>query len=305
MITLGGNLRRLMPMGGAVIAALVAVVLIKNYLAEERRELEAERRKVMANYQDPIELAVAAKDLPEGTKLEPSHLQMGAIPEKFAQPYSVRSIDELVGKVTLAPIAEGEQILTNKLRRPDEAPPGSTLSGLTPKGRRAVTIIVDATTGTEHFVQPGDAVDVLWTVKLPQAGQQDGQLVTLTLFQNVAVLAVGGRTVAQRMAPAQPAEGGSPSAYTVTLAMTPQEAPFLLFARDQGRIQLSVRPRAEAEAQVSVAPANVNTFNAFLESQLGIKTAQQSAAPNPIRQVEIYKGLQRDVVALSELEPRE
>jgi pilus assembly protein CpaB len=262
---------------------------MRQYLNQERRKLQHEWQRLMADYQQPLEVVVAAKDLPEGLPLEPSHLKMATVPEKFMQPYAVKSPQELVGRVTIAPMAEGEQVLLTKVRSADEVPADAILSGLTPKGKRAVTIGVDAITGVGGFVRPGDTVDVLWTFKLPQAGQPEGQVVTLTLFQDVPVLAVGHQMVGRSMRTAEES-----AEYTVTLALNPQETSFLLFAREQGRIQLSLRSRLES-GQTAVAPANINTL---LESQLGIKAA---APVSPaVKKAEIYKGLKRDVVVFSE-----
>lgn len=297
MAKLPGINQRVMVAVVAVGLGVLAVVVANQWVTQQRQVLETERKKLMANYQQPIEVVVAARDLPEGTVLEASYLRAAAVPEKFVQPYAARNPRDLVGKTIVAAVAEGEQILLNKVRRPDEGPVGGTLSSLTPKGKRAVTIVVDTITGVGGFVRPGDIVDILWTLKLPQGGQPDGQLVTLTLFQDVPVLAVGSQIVGQRAA--QPKEGESTSQFTVTLALTPQETSFLLFARDQGRIQLSLRPKSDSGSQVAVAPANIQTL---LETQLGLKQTQAPPSPpeKATREVEVYKGLKRDIVVLSE-----
>ncbi|MDP3722294.1 MAG: Flp pilus assembly protein CpaB [Candidatus Omnitrophota bacterium] len=297
------HLKRLIPLAFALVMGALAVGLANRWVTQQRRQLDVERQKMMAAYRPPIDVVVASKDIPEHTTLEPSFLKMAAIPENFAQPYAVRRAGDLVGKVTVAPIANGEQVLSNKVRRREEAPAVSTLSGLTPKGKRAVTIIVDTITGVGGFVRPGDLVDILWTLGLPQAGQKEPQVVTLTVFQDVPVLAVGGDTEspsAARSAAKSAKSGAAESAqYLVTLALPPQEISFLLFAREQGRIQLSLRPKAEGGTQ-PVTPANINTL---LEMQLGIKPMADAPPPvKPTRQVEVYKGLTRDVVSLPEQE---
>jgi pilus assembly protein CpaB len=281
------TIRRLAPLLFAVAMGLAAVVVMRQYLLQEHGRLEREREQLLADFRSPVNVLVAAQDVPEGTTLEAQHLAADVVPEKFVQPYAARSPAELLGMVTTAPLAEGEQVLTNKVRRPDEVPQGITLSGIMPKGKRAVTIGVDAITGVGGFVRPGDAVDVLWTVKLP--GTQE-EIITLTLFQDVPVFAVG-KDIKGR---ATETTEQSPQ-YTVTLALTPQETSFLLFAREQGRIQLSLRPQHESGAQAALTPATSATFNAFIESQLGLKA---QAGVKPTRQVEVYKGLQREVVLL-------
>lgn len=283
-------IKRILPVAFAVTMGLVAVGLTRQYLQQERRKLQREWQRLAENYKNPIEVVVASKDLTEGTTIEAAQLKMASIPDRFVQPYATRSPQDLLGKVTVAPIAEGEQILLNKLRRPEQVPIGATLSALTPKGKRAVTIGVDAMSGVGGFVRPGDTVDLLWSFKLPGGGGQEGQVVTMALFQDVPVLAVGREMLGQAKQAAETA-----NEYAVTLAMTPQETSFLLFAREQGRIQLSLRSRLGGEGAVAMVPANINSL---LESQLGIKAASPPLLP-PVKKAEIYKGLKRDVVVLS------
>ncbi len=290
--------KRALPLAIAALTGLIAAVLNWNFLSTQRRALEAERQRLLADFRAPVQVVVAAKDLGPEVVLDMSHLAPAVIPEKFVQPYAARAPEEVIGFITQVPIAEGEQLLLNKLRRPDEAPLGSRLSTVTPKGKRAVTIAVDTLTGVGKFVRPGDLVDILWTLQLP--GQGDGtQPVTLTLFQDVPILAVGPESLAGA-GQAPPAEGGGDALagavsgqFTVTLALNPQETSFLLFAREQGGIQLSLRPRSETGTRVSIAPANITTL---LEQQLGI-SAQR---PPPPRQVEVYKGLEKNVVEVTE-----
>ena len=295
--TVGGVDRRVIIGAFAVVFAIGAVVLAHQWVSRQRQELAAQRKEVMANYQAPVDVLVAAHDLAEGTTLESGDLRLASIPEKFVQPYAVRSPQELVGKVTAVAIAKDEQILANKIRRPGEAPSGSTLSSITPNGKRAVTISVDTMTGVGGFVRPGDIVDVLWTISLPDSSQKNGQVVTLTVFQEVPVLAVGGEMMGRPARPAAGSDEKSSTDYTVTLALSPQETSFLLFAREQGRIQLSLRSQTEQSKSVAVVPANINTL---LEMQLGIKPQGGGEASRPGRQVEVYRGLKRDLVALSE-----
>ena len=292
------NMKRIIPTVFAVIFGLLGILMAHRWkqsqervFAKQNRELEQKRQELQANYQQPVEVIVAAKDIPEGTTIEKALLTTAEVPEKFVQPYSVRTPQELLGKVTAAPIAVHEQVLTNKLRKPDAAHTGATLSTVTPKGTRAVTIAVDIITGVGGFVRPGDKVDILWTVK------EGDQIATFTLFQEVPVLAVGADMTGRPAPPTGREAQAAPSAaqqYTVTLALAPQEASALLFAREQGKVQLSLRPKMEV-GQMPIPPANISTL---LEAQLG--TPSQATAPPVTHQIEVYKGLKRDVVALAE-----
>lgn len=300
----------------AVVLGMLAVVGIHRYiagqLAAQRRALTEERERLLALYPEPVQVVVASKDLPAGTTLEMAHITPGEVPEKFLQPYAGRSPQDVIGKVTLAPLAAGEQVLLNKLRRPEELPEGSTLSTIVPKGKRAVTIVVDTVTGVNRMVRPGDIVDVVWTIQIPAPDQtQQPQVLTMTLFQDVPVVAVGRQLPGNQppSAPAPAGEEGAPAPptpeleedaaikeYTVTLALAPQEVSFLLFAREQGRVQLSLRPRNEKGSQADLTPVNMNTL---LGAVLGADAMQ--APPAPMRRaIELYKGLTRDVIVIEE-----
>jgi len=298
------KLRRVILLLFAAGMGIAATVLVRQYLGRRTAELEQERQRLLAEYQAPIEVVVASRDLPQGTTIEARDLTTVMVPEKFVQPYSLRAAQQqrALGLITVAPIAEGEQILSNKVRRPEAVPKGAILSDITPKGRRAVTILVDPITGVGGFVRPGDTVDLVFTTKVPASAGQPEQVLTLTLFQDVPVLAVGA-DMQQGGGPTS-AQAAAQSQYTVTLALNPQEISFLLFAREQGRIQLSLRPSGERDGEVPVIPASVATFSQFMESRLA--TTQPPEPPPPPtpqkieRQVEVYKGLKRDVVVLSE-----
>jgi pilus assembly protein CpaB len=304
-----GKTRQLILGAFAVGCALVGAMVFHRWRGEQvqvlrarQAQLEADYQKRMAEYPEPIKVVVASKDIPVGTTLGAADVKFADIPEKFLQPYAVKTPSEVVGKVTVAPIATGEQLLQNKLRRPEAVPTDATLAGLTPKGTRAVTIGVDSITGVGGFVRPGDKVDILWTWK------QGDQFATFTLFQEVPVMAVNtdlGRAARSAAGTGReaPGAGSTPqtaaqvpmgSSYTVTLALTPQDTSVLLFAREQGKIQLSLRPRVEAGA-LNIPPANITTL---LQSQLGV--AADAPAPPPTRQVEIYKGLKRDLAVVEE-----
>lgn len=279
----------------ALVLASLAVAMANRWVTTQREALEEERRLLKAEYKQPVEVIVASKDVAAGVTVSADYLQTAKVPEQFLQPYAARSHEQVLGLVTVAPVAAGEQVLLNKVRRPEATPAGATLSRLMRQGQRAVTIGVDTLTGVGGFVQPGDTVDLLWTVRLPGEGGQGEQAVTVTLFQGVSVMAVGNQMVGRKERAAGQ-DSQSRDAFTVTLALTPQETSFLLFAREQGRVQLSLRSFAEESGQVAVTPANVGTLNAFLSSQSTGAPPEPSPPTKTPRSVEVYKGLKRDVV---------
>ena len=95
---------------------------------------------------------------------------------------------------------------------------------------RAVSIPVSGAAGVSGMVRPNDCVDVLGSFVLPSStGSTDPsemEMVTLTVLQNVTVLAIGSDT--QRTISDRKNNSGYSS---VTLQVTPREAEVLVFAQ--------------------------------------------------------------------------
>lgn len=299
-------MRRALPLIFAIALGLVGVVATQQYLRQQRMTFEREREELMANYAQPVQVIVAKKDIPEGTTLTAELLAAAEMPEKFIQPYATTRATDVLDQVTIAPIAEGEQILRNKVRQPGQALTGESLSKLTPAGKRAVTVGLDALTGVGGFIRPGDAVDVLWSFQAPTSGDPNApaDLVTTTLLQDVPVLAVGGRllgggTSRTREGRGRDDEDGQAQGqgYIVTVGLSPQEAELLLYARERGKVEVALRPHAPPEAQVAVRPADINLV---METVLGQAPAGAQGGPETQRSVEVFKGLERNVVTIQE-----
>lgn len=285
-------IKRLMPFLFAGFMGVVAVAMMQGYLARQRQSLELERKKLLELYKEQVEIVVAQQDLPVDTIIEAQHLGRETIPQKFVQPYATSRLNDVVGLMTTAPIAKGEQVLRNKLRRQDQLAAGMTLSGVTPEGMRAVTITTDPVTGVGGFVRPGDTVDVLWTFAMSEVGGgREGERMTVTLFQDVTILTVGNQMVGEMGGQQE----GAGNAFAMTLALTPKQTSLLSLARDRGRIHLSLRSRADSGQRMVVAPENMGTL---MEAALGKGAPKSSARVQ--RTVEVFKGLERSVVAVNE-----
>lgn len=178
------------------------------------------------------EVIVAAVDVPAKTLLEGEMLKVQKVPVEYIHPLAVRNRDELVGRITVAPLVGGEQILAKKIAK--EGEPRYGLSYLVPVGKRAVTVLVDEVSGIAGLIKPGDSVDVAAVVNLPDSMQQREVPHALVVLQDVEVLAVG-RVMA---------EGGNQNALeydTVTLAVTVEQSRPLILANQKGNIRLMLR----------------------------------------------------------------
>jgi pilus assembly protein CpaB len=258
----------------AVVLGLLAVFLTNVYFQQKEGLIDVRKTRVL----------VAAKDISKGTTIDYDMLAFKTIPLNFVQPKAISSKESAVGKTTLVTILSGEQILSTKLTAPGS---GLTLAGKTPPGKRAFTIGLDAAAAVGGMVDPGDHVDILAVFTNPA--------VTLTLFQDVLVLAVG-----RQMVPTQERGDRETSVSAVkgiTLALTPQEVQVITVAIQHGKIKLTLRPRMEEGR--ALPPANLANLPAAIDlnTLLQLYVGRPEAA-RAVPQVEVIRGLKKEVTAV-------
>ena len=129
-------------------------------------------------------------------------------------------------------------------------------NSIIPSGQRAISIPVDTTGAVTNLVGPNDNVDVIGTFRFPDLrGDSSLDTVTLTILQNVKVLAVGNRWGAQQYADQSASNRGYS---TVTLLVWPEEVEMLVFASQKGRLSLSLRNFDDARIDRALEGKSVN-----------------------------------------------
>lgn len=166
----------------------------------------------------------------------------------------------------LSKLSKNQELLAKKLReRPtivatqQTAGPATTsqttldstaFSVVTPPGKRALTVNIDSLAAVGGLVNPGDYVDVIAHLKMPDGPDPEKKPVDVTtvLFQDIQVLAVGTNFKPVDNALTYVAQQKSKS-LKVTLALTPEEAALLAFSESNGKLQLSLRSPTEQGKQ--------------------------------------------------------
>jgi pilus assembly protein CpaB len=262
---------KILPLVVSVGCGLLAVVLISVYLQQKERVIMGNKPKTVSY----AVAAVATLDVPKGTVIKESMVDLKKIPEDYLQPRVATSLERVVGKTTIADIAKGEQILLSKISYPEAE---LTLSMKTPPGKRAIAITVDAASSLGGAIKVGDKVDIIATIPIPvknaegKAAFQNG---FFPLFQNVPVLAGGGGSA--------PGEKGS--AGTLILALNPQEAAFVTLLQEQGKLKLALR----GPNDVQYEPVQPATQEALIRYVFG----EQPQPPPLPPSVEIYRGVSK------------
>jgi len=283
-----------------VILGILAIVMTKMYLDQQQQAVQERAKAAIANLQsNQTAVLVAKQDIPQGVVIEGEMFETSIVPNKFVQPQAVTSLDRISGMVTVAPISRGEQISLSKLTNVKQVG-GGDLAGLTPSGKRAISIAVDNMATLAGMVKPGDYVDVLAIIQIPVPGQ-GSQTAVVPLFQNTLVLAVGQNTgvsgPASRYVEAAESSSNAGNGNTlITLALAPQEANLVAFIQEQGKLRLAMRSPADARIE-PITPASWESFFQYIMPQ-----PKEEVRPEPVdtnEYIEVVRGLSKERVPLS------
>jgi pilus assembly protein CpaB len=294
-----------------IICVILAIVVLNFYITNERKKMaEALKRAFTEKYRDLVSVLVAKRDIPVGAEITADMLESKIIPKRYVEPQAATSLDKVTGKKTVVPIKKGEQIILSKLTSAVGIRPTKkrSLAMATPVGKRAITVKVDNIAGLAGMIKPGDYVDVIALIPIPAKtpeGKQVTQTATLPLFQNVLVLAVGkeiggkeergskaGWMFGNKFGKKDKTEGVT---NLITLALAPQEASLLSFVSEQGKIRLVLRSPADAKVQ-PLPPASWDMLFQYVNSLLPQKRKEIKQP----KKIEIYRGLNKDYITLSE-----
>ncbi len=147
--------------------------------------------------------------------------------------------------------------------------PQEVFSIVMPPGKRALTIRVDTLSAVGGLISPGDFVDVIADLRIPEeldTEKTKTKEVITVLFQNLQVLAVG--TLFKPAGGTELYENRQrANTVNVTLAVSPEEAGLLTFAQANGRLQLSLRSSTEQEHKLLQVASWDTLSNYILDKQ--------------------------------------
>lgn len=238
--------------------------------------------------QEPLRpVVVAARNLAPGRSLTRADLAVAQWPVSSVPEGSYRGPDKVLEAkvVPLVPVARGVALVSAQLSHPGA---GLGVAAKLEDGMRAMAIQIDSATTLARLVYPGARVDVLSTLGGAGGFASRATTRTKTILQNVPVLAVGPNIDAASASPRRD-KAASSSGFggggddrearmarsMVTLAVTPDQAERLVFARREGSIDLVLR-NAKDEDAVSTAGA---TFEVVVGPVTSPKKTSDEAGP--------------------------
>jgi pilus assembly protein CpaB len=247
----------------AIVFGLIAMFLTKMYT----NKLDADYKKRF----QVVTIVVGAEQVNEGTLLTDDVIRKSiATTEVLKTSVTSRNIlpENLAlikGRTLKNSLQRGAPMMWSDIEGDDAR--GGNLASMVNHNERALSIPVDAIASVTGLIEPNDHVDILGTFTFPSLkGDPQLDTVTLTILQNVTILATGKETAKSR-SPLDSAmgvrKGGSYS--SVTLLVTPKEAEMLVFAMQKGRLTLDLRNPADVSSARDLTNINFN----YLEKKVG------------------------------------
>lgn len=196
-----------------------------------------QRTRALGTKEEGTSVIVAAMEIPYGTSIEGRHVKVISVPSGTPLGNHFTTLKEVEGLIATQKALSGEVLLKERFTKGGT---GSTLAALVRPDMRAVTVRVDDVIGVGGFLLPGNHVDVVAARKVNE------RATTETILMDINVLAVDQTSNQDKNEPVV--------VRAVTLEMTPQQAEVLVRAREEGRIQLTLRnPADDAHAPMVAA----------------------------------------------------
>lgn len=233
----GGRSKALLIFGISLFAAMAAVVLVYRVVQVAQQEVARAKEAPTS-----VQVVVASRDLNVGVPIEEGDVASRALAAEMVPPEGVfHSVEEITRRVPR------ERILANEIVREARlaiADAGVGLNALVSPGKRAMSVAVDAETGVAGFIQPGNYVDVIVTIR-PDDADAEKRWASKAFLQGVRVLAVGQRLDAAEKEAQNASKGAfkrtSRDKPTVTLELDLEQAEELALSATRGDIHLVLR----------------------------------------------------------------
>ena len=265
-------------------AAVLASMVV--YSALKRKEAEVEQAKVKT-----VQVAVAARDLALGNKIDPGAVRMVRWPRDAIPAGASTDPQAFMGNLVKIAFVENEPLVASKLFVGEKT--SGVLPLLIPPGMRAMSVPVDEVGDIAGFVLPQSRVDVLVALA---GGGTEGNRAKIVL-EDVQVLAVA-QTIEQKQDEPRVVR-------VVTLVVTPEQAEQLTLATHEGSLRLAMRNYSDNKIVLTPGVDVAGVLRAYSNRaapviaplQTPVRRAEYQVRPPTPVEVEVMRnGLTREAI---------
>ena len=216
---------------GAMLTGGVGWFLTQDYIKHQ----VSDYKKSFDDSRAAVAVVVAARDLKIGDVISTQTARVLQIPKAYVHKAAIlpQHFNSLDGKQVMHPVNAGEPILSIHVSHAKV----EGLASLLKEGERAITIPVNTLDTLSGFLEPGDYIDLMVTVK---DGVRDR---TVPLLQNIRVLATGKDIDDGIKEKAQNRYG------EITVGVSPLHATKLIHAQTVGDIAVLLRRPEDDNSQ--------------------------------------------------------
>ena len=240
----------------AVLFGLLAFILTY-------KQLEAEKAKINGDSEHVV-LIRLARDMNEGEEISEADLirfqtRRNRETQMLSREIPWSDIALVVGRKLATSVNKDQTLQTTDLQQPTQR---NSFNNMVSRNMRAVSLAVDPVSSVNYLIQPNDNVDVVGTFRFPSAkGNAELDTITITILQDVKVLAVGNRWGSGAIDP-----HGMRNYGTITLQVYPDEVEMLVFASQKGTLTFSLRNYEDRSIDRNIESRRVNF--AMLEKEI-------------------------------------
>lgn len=174
-----------------------------------------------------VDVVVASRALGVRELIAADAVELRQAPASVVPETALRRVEDALGRITLVPLASGEMILSGHVISPTVK--GEYYAFTMDAGKVAMAFPATDLMSRNNLLQPGDHVDLLFSIEVEEQEAQTGALVTFSALQNLEIAAI----VQPKAGAAQAGqEAGRPLAIILTL--DPQDALVLKHLQDRG-----------------------------------------------------------------------
>lgn len=249
----------------SVVIGLLAALLSRQFLNAKEREFLDRHAELSKRYRN-VDVYTVREDLIAGSQLKMEDIGIKAFPEASLGTHAIRAEGRvalsLIGKRLAVTVKRETPLSWTDIEGGNPASVG--LAAEVTQRLRAVSINVSGAASVSGMIRPNNKVDVLGTFSFPAKDRPgEMELVTLTVLQDVNVLATGRTTALM----GDPSSRGASAYSTVTLEVTPHEAEMLVFAEQiKGRLTLTLRNPEDKYYENELPTVNFDYIQKELET---------------------------------------
>jgi len=236
------------------IAAGVVIALLAGLLAYVTIQ-RASQVKQITPEAPTVGVVVATRALATRDQIQAADVELRKAPADIIPNSAARSLDQVVGLLTMVPLAPDEMILTTNVVSPTMK--GQHVAFLMDKTKVAMAFPAGDLMSRIDMLKPGDHVDLLFSLDIGAGGDGRGGPVTFNALQNLEIADVvhsydmGGETAGQPSGEVQ-------APLAIIFALDPQDALVLKHLKDIGG-GVDIVLRAPEATQISeTQTVNIN-----------------------------------------------